>query len=174
VFWHRVQSWTTNCFVSTHTDILAIEACLPPLDLLLTYKRRLAHLRVLCSPSEINPAAARLPASVQTPSFHHHSPHHRALSTKNAGSQLPLLCLQPLPPSKNRAHLPLDALPHSMLFLLGADVHAPLPVTSQHVLTELDPEPRPGRSYPQLKLKCKNLLMEDWDRAAPDPARYPY
>jgi len=32
----------------------------------------------------------------------------------------------------------------------------------------------PGRSYPQLKLKCKNLLMEEWDEAAPDPARYPF
>jgi len=54
-FWHKVQRWMTNCFMSTPTDILAIEACLPPLDLLLTYKRRLAHLGVLCSPPEINP-----------------------------------------------------------------------------------------------------------------------
>jgi len=30
VFWHKVQRWTTNCFMSTPTDILAIEACLPP------------------------------------------------------------------------------------------------------------------------------------------------
>jgi len=160
--------------MSTPTDILAIEACLPPLDLLLTYKRRLAHLRVLCSPTEINPAAARLPPSVETPSLHRHSQDHRALSAKNAGCRLPLPWLQPRPPSKNRAHLPLDPLPHCMLFLLGADGHAPLLVTVQHLLTELYPEPLPGRSYPQLKLKCKNLLMEDWDRAAPDPARYPY
>ena len=173
-FWHKVPRWTTNCFMSTPTDILAIEACLPPLDLLLTYKRRLAHLRVLCSPPEINPAAARLPPSVHTPSLHRHSPDHRALSAKNAGSRLPLPWLQPRPPSKNRAYLPLDALPHSMLFLLGADGHAPLLVTSQHLLTELYPEPLPGRSYPQLKIKCKNLLMEEWDRATPDPARYPY
>jgi len=61
-----------------------------------------------------------------------------------------------------------------MLFLLEADGHAPLPVTSQHLLTELYPESLPFRSYPQLKLKSKNLLMEDWDRAAPDPARYLY
>ena len=38
VFWHKVQRWTTNCFMSTPTDILAIEACLPPLPLLLSYK----------------------------------------------------------------------------------------------------------------------------------------
>jgi len=173
-FWHKVQRWTTNCFMSTPSDILAIEACLPPLDLLLTYKRRLAHLRILCSPPDINPAAARLPPSAQTPSLHRHSPDLRALSAKNAGSRLPLPWTQPRPPSKNRAHLPLDALPYSMLFLLGQDGLDALPVTSQHLLSEFYPEPPQGRSYPQLKLKCKNLLMEEWDRAAPDPVRYPF
>jgi len=66
------------------------------------------------------------------------------------------------------------ALPHSMLFLLGPDGLSPLPVTSQHLLCEIYPAPPPGRSYPQLKLKCKNLLMEEWDQDAPDPSRYPY
>jgi len=112
VFWHKVQRSTTNCFVCTPTDVLAIEACLPPLVLLLRYKSRLASLRILCSPPEINPAAARLPLSVLTPSLHRHSPDHRSLSAGNAGSRLPLPWLQPRPPSKNRAHLPLDALPH--------------------------------------------------------------
>jgi len=174
VFWHKAQRWTTNCFMSTPTDILAIEACLPPLELLLAYKRRLANLRIMCSPPEINPAAARLPPSLQTPSLHRHSPDHRALSARNAGSRLPLPWLQARPPSKNRAHLPLDALPHSMLFLLGPDGQAPLPVTSQHLLTDQYPGPPPGRSYARLKLECKNLLMKEWDEAAPDPARYPY
>ena len=174
VFWHKVQRWTTNCFMSTPTDILAIEACLPPLDILLAYKLRLAYLRIMCSPPEINPATARLPASAQTPSLHRHSPDHRALSRKNAGSRLPLRWIQLRPPSKNRAHLPLDPLPHSMLFLLGPDGLGSLPVTSQHLLCETYPVPLPSRSYPQLKLKCKNLLMEEWDKAAPDPARYQY
>jgi len=174
VFWHKVQRWTTNCFMSTPTDILAIEACLPPLGLLIAYKSRLAQLRILCSPPEINPATARLPPSVQTPSLHRHSPDHRILSARNAGSGLPLPWLQARPPSKNRAHLPLDALPHSMLFMLGPDGLSPLPVTSQHILTGHYPEPAPGRSYPQLKLQYKNLLMEEWGLAAPDRARYPY
>jgi len=160
--------------MSTPTDILAIEACLPPLELLLVYKCPLAHLRILCSPPEINPATARLPPSVQTPSLHRHSPDHRALSAGNAGSRLPLPWRQPRPPLKKRAHLPLDALPHSMLFLLGSDGLSPLPVTSQHLLCEFYPAPPPFRSYPQLKLKCKNLLMEEWNEAAPDAARYPY
>jgi len=173
-FWHKVQRWTTNCFTCTPTDILAVEACLPPLDLLLAYKHRLACLRVMCSPPEINPAAARLPAALQTPSLSRHAPDHRDLSRKIAGSHLPLPLLQPRPPSKNRAHLPLDALPHSMLFLLGPDGHAPLPVTSQHLLGETYPNPLPGSTYPQLKLLCKKLLMEEWEQAAPDPARYAY
>jgi len=172
-FWHQVQRWSTNCFSSTPTDILAIEACLPPLDLLLRYKRRLAGLRILCSPPEINPATARLPPSVQTPSMHRHSPDHRSLSAKNAGSRLPLPWLQPRPPSKNTAHLPLDALPHSMLFILGPGGLDLLPVISQHLLRDTFPAPS-GRSYPQLKLLCKNLLVKEWEEAAPDPARYPY
>jgi len=61
-----------------------------------------------------------------------------------------------------------------MLFLLGPDGLSPLPVTSQHLLCAFYPEPPQGRSYPQLKLKCKNLLMEEWDTATPDPPRYPY
>jgi len=151
--WHKVQRWTTNCFMSTPTDILAIEACLPPLDLLLRYKRRLAHLRILCYLPEIKPAAARLPPSVQTPSLHRHSPDLRALSARNGGSRLPLPWTQPRPPSKNRAHLPRDALPHSMLCLLGQDGLDALPVTSQHLVTDFYPEPPPGRSYRQLKIK---------------------
>jgi len=46
VFWHTVQRWTTNCFMSTPTDSLAMEACLPSLGLLLAYKRRQANLRI--------------------------------------------------------------------------------------------------------------------------------
>jgi len=89
-FWHKVQRWSMNCFTCTPTDILAIKACLPPLELLFAYKRRLANLRVMCSPPEINPAAARLPPSLQTQSLCRHAPDLRALSRKNAGSRLPL------------------------------------------------------------------------------------
>jgi len=174
VFWHKVQRWTTNCFMSTPTDILAINAGLPLLELLLASKRRLVTLRITWSPPEINPATARLSPSVQTPSRDRHSPDHRALSARNAGSRLPLPWIQPRPPSKNRAHLPLDPLPHSMLFLLGPEGLNPLPVTSQHLLIDHYPEPATGRSDLQLKVKFKTLLIEEWDKAAPDPARYPY
>jgi len=75
VFWHRVCRWITNCFSSTKLACLHREACLPPLPVLVRHQRRLAGLRLICSPPEINPAAARLPKSV--PTF---SPH-RASST---------------------------------------------------------------------------------------------
>jgi len=174
VFWHKVQRWTTNCFVCTPTDILAVEPCLPPLELLLAYKRRLVKVRILCSPPEINPAAAWLPPSVQTPLLHGHTPHHRTLSAKNTGSRLPLPWLQPRPPAKIRAPLPLDALPHSMLFILGQAGLEPLPLTSQHLLCEHYDNLRSARSYPQLKLQCRSLLMKEWEDTRPDPATYPY
>jgi len=61
-----------------------------------------------------------------------------------------------------------------MLFLLGPDGHAPLPVTSQHLLGETYPDRPPGRTYPQLKLLCRKHHMEEWEEAAPDPMRYAY
>jgi len=173
VFWHKVQRWCTNCCSCTLTDILAMKACLPPLELLLVYKRRLANLWVLCSRPEIHPATAWLAPSLQTPSLHRHSPDHWALLARKAGSCLPLPWLQRRPPTKNRAHLPLDAVPHSMLFLLGPDGLSPLPVTSQHLLAESYPEPPEGRTYPQLRRRCRDLLMEEWKASAPAPARYP-
>ena len=94
MFWHKVHRWTTNCFMSTPTDSLAMEACLPSLGLLRAYKRCQANLSILGSPREIDPATARLPPSVQTPSIHRHSPDHTVLSANNAGSRLPLPWLQ--------------------------------------------------------------------------------
>ena len=174
VFWHKVQRWFTNCFTCTTTDILTIEACLPPLDVLVAYKRHLANLWVLCSPPEINPTTAWLAPSVQTPSLLPHAPDPRALLAQNAGSQLPLPWLQPLPLTKNRAHLPLDAIPHSMLFLLGPDGLAALPVTSRHLLAEAYRERPEGCTYPEPKRRCCDLLMEEWKAGAPAPERYPY
>jgi len=36
------------------------------------------------------------------------------------------------------------------------------------------PSPPTGRTYPELKLQCRNLLMKEWEEATPDPARYEY
>jgi len=61
-----------------------------------------------------------------------------------------------------------------MLFALGPDGSAPLPVTSQHLLGETYTVPPLRRAYPRLELLCKKLLLEEWKMAAPDPARYTY
>jgi len=68
----------------------------------------------------------------------------------------------------------LDAVPHSLLFLLGPDRLDSLPVTSQHLLCESFPVPPPGRSHPQLKRLCRDLLTKEWKATSPDPARCPY
>ena len=70
VFWHRVCRWITNCFSSTNLTCLHREACLPPLPVLVPHQRRLAGLRLICSPQEINPTTARLPKSIPTFSPH--------------------------------------------------------------------------------------------------------
>jgi len=63
------------------------------------------------------------------------------LLAKNTESRLPRPSLKPCPPSKNRAHLQWDAVPQSMVFLLGPDGLVLLPVTSQHLLAESYPDP---------------------------------
>jgi len=63
MFWHKVQTWTRNCFSATPTGILSVESCLPPVSLLITHRQRLAALRVVCSPPSVNPATACLHTS---------------------------------------------------------------------------------------------------------------
>jgi len=62
-FRHRVQRWTTNNLSSTPTTILSREACPPPIISYCRYRRRLAALRVACTPPNANPASARLSQS---------------------------------------------------------------------------------------------------------------
>jgi len=86
VFWHRVCRWITNCFSSTKITCLHREACLVPLPFLVRYQRRLAGLRLICSPPEVNPATARLPKAV--PTF---SPHRAALIVRRKITSQPYL-----------------------------------------------------------------------------------
>ncbi|KAG0127664.1 hypothetical protein HOY82DRAFT_613226 [Tuber indicum] len=60
----KVLRWITNCFSSTPSPILACEACLPPIAIVLTHRRRMAALHLTCSSPLINPAAERLPPDV--------------------------------------------------------------------------------------------------------------
>ena len=64
--WSQVQRWVTNCFSTTPHPILAAEVCLPPLHILFPHKRRMAALRLVCSPPSINPTSAPLCRSFPT------------------------------------------------------------------------------------------------------------
>ena len=71
VHWRQVQRWVTNCFRSTAVSILSAESCLPPLHVLFSHERRMAALRIACSPPSTNLALARLcrsfPSSALSP-----------------------------------------------------------------------------------------------------------
>jgi len=65
-FWPSVQRGMINTFISTTTNILSWEACLPPVSYYCIYKGCLAALRIGCAPSTSHLAAARLPAAFQS------------------------------------------------------------------------------------------------------------
>ena len=90
VHWIQVHRWITNCFWSTRVAILARELCLPPLSVLISHKRRIAALRLVSSPTTINPASARLLRSFPTLLKARVPDSHRALCTRLAPNVMPL------------------------------------------------------------------------------------
>ena len=116
VFWHRIQRWVTNCFSSTPIPILAIEACLPPLVLLMEHRQRMTTLRVVCSPPEINPASARLHKSVPNRSSYRSPLCHCSLLVMLNPALRPLMWKTPR--ATIRKHLHIDEIAHRTLPLL--------------------------------------------------------
>ena len=139
-FWRRVQRWVTNCFVSTPIPILAIEACLPPLPLLMEHRQRMAALRLASSPPETNPAAGRLHKSVPNKSTFRSPQCHRSLLTKLNPAKRPLMWKTP---QRNiRKHLPIDKITHRVLPLLEG--RSSLPLLNPHLVSTLAiPPPDP-------------------------------
>ena len=173
VFWHRVCRWITNCFSSTNLTCLHREACLPPLPALVRHQCRLAGLRLLCSPPEINPATASLPKSV--PTF---SPHRTALAAHGKITSQPYLffnldwCSAPDKTRNPRyRHNTITALANTAAPLIH-DVST-LPPISLHLTDYLPPTPGATPSYTRLKLRAKHPLLSDWS-ATPAPPYYPY
>ena len=170
VLWNRVLRWVTNCFLSMPVSILPCEACLPPLDLLIPHKCRMAAFRMACSSPFINPAAARL-----LPSFSSHS-HNRAgdslrhLLRGVRQNYIPLRWDQHRPVPAVRSHIPIDALCYILqpvvaiaktLYLLHPHL---LPIGARPL-----PDPPPGRSYRALKIFLKGHLLQDWSLQSPPP-----
>jgi len=102
------------------------------------------------------------------------APDHRVLLARKTGSRLPHPWLQPRPSSKNRLHLPLNPVPNWLLFLLGPDGLAPLLLISQQLRGETYLDPPPGQSFPQLKPRCGDLVLEECQSRASDLTRYHY
>jgi len=149
------------------------EACLPPLPLLIHHQRRLAGLRLICSPPEINPATARLPKSV--PTF---SPHRATLIARGKITPQPYLFFNldwRSAPDKLKnpryRHNVITALANAATPLVH-DVTT-LPPISLHLTDYLPPVPGVVPSYARLKLRAKQLLLSDLS-ATPAPPYYPY
>jgi len=149
------------------------EACHPPLLILIHHQRRLAGLRLICSPPEINPATARLPKSV--PTF---SPHRATLIARGKITSQPYLFFNldwRSTPDKSKnpryRHNAITALANAATPLVH-DV-ATLPPISLHLTDYLPPVPGVVPSYARLKLRSEQLLLSDWS-ATPAPPYYPY
>jgi len=119
VHWREVQRWVSNCFLATPILILSAEACLPPLSFLLPPKRRMAALQLVFAPPHINPASARLCRSFPSLLKFRAPDSHRSLCTRLDPNVMPLNSKTPHPSPPTRTHLPVDAMAHLTLPLLG-------------------------------------------------------
>ena len=170
----QVQRWVTNCFRSTPVPMLAAEFCLPPLSVLLPHKRRMTALRLISSPTSINPASARLCRSFPALLKARAPDSHRALCTRLAPNVMPfnwrILRRSPL----LRTHLPVNALAHLTLPLLEGISFTPLiNSTLLPVLPALPSDEIMTNAYSALKRRAKALMMKHW-RSLPLQDYYPY
>src|SRR5205807_4149147 len=118
VYWCQVQQWTTNCFRTTPTTILAAEAFLPTISVLVSPKRYMATLHLVCTTPSINQAAARHCCSFPSMQGFRVPDSHRSLCTKLQPNVMPLNWYTLLPWPPVRTHLPVDTLSHLTLPLL--------------------------------------------------------
>jgi len=169
-FWHVVLRWTTNCFYTTPLGTLYREASLPPISSICKHRRRSAAIRLVCAPSEFNPATARIPESVPTWDQGRSADDHRFLLR---GSSKAVHLTSWLGPAVNSAkHLPLDSLCHEVSDLIEEIPILPLASTDLVVL----PLSRiPSVTYQALRAPLLQSLLADWlDLSPPVPLSYPY
>ena len=174
-FWHRTCRWVTNCFFTTTTSILTREACLPPIAAYCRYRRKLAALRIACAPPSQNPAAARLPTSFPSLSVFRAQDSSRHLTRGLSSVYLPLNWRSAVPTPPLRKHLPIDAMAHLLLPLIGdlsrlpMVLHAPPPPG-----TDIPPPRLMIRTYLALKKRARDALLDEWATLHPAPDYYPY
>jgi len=169
-FWHVVLRWTTNCFCTTALGALSREASLPRISSICKHRRRSAALRLVCAPSEFNPATARIHESVPTWDQGRSADDHRFL----LGGSSPAVHLTSwLGPAVNSAkHLPLDSLCHEVSDLI--EEISILPLASTDLVAQ--PLSRvPSVTYQALRTPLIQSLLADWlDVSPPVPSYYPY
>ena len=174
VHWRQVQRWVTNCFRSTPVPIVAAESCLPPLSVLLLHKRPMAALRLVSSPTSINPASARLCRSFPTLLKARAPDSHQCLCTRLAPNVMPLYWKTPLPSPPVRTHLLVDALAH-LTIPLFMDLSYTLLINSTLLpnLPSLPSDEVMTNAYRALKRPAQTHMMDQW-RSLPLPSYYPY
>ena len=172
-FWRKVPRWTMNCFSATPTGILSVESCLPPVSLLVTHRQRLAALRVVCSPPNVNPTTARLHPSFPSLSVYRGPDASRAITRGLSSVSLPLhwKAPRPIPPMRN--HLPIDAVAHRTIpFTLGL---SRVPLINSHLVCPtrtLTPQSLMDNTYSALKKRIREALLTEWASLFLTPGYY--
>ena len=172
-FWHKVQRWTTNCFSATPTGILAVEACLPPVALLISQRQRLVALRVVCPLPELNPATVRLHTSFPSLSAHRAHDSLRALTRGLSSVYLPLHWKIPRPVPPLRNHLPIDAVAHQTIPFTHR--LSRIPMINSHLVSSAPsalPRSLMDNTYSALKKRVREALLAEWPGLLPTPGYY--
>jgi len=125
-FWHKVQRWATNCFLSTPIGILAIESCLPPVPLGVSHRPRMSALRTIGSLPAVIPTTAHLHLSFPSQSSHRTPDSSRALTRSLLSVYIHLSWKAPRPSAPLRTHLPLDAVAHATITITGGRSRMPM------------------------------------------------
>jgi len=169
-FWHVVLRWTTNCFHTTALGALYREASLPPISSICKHCRRSAAIRLVCTPSEFNPATARIPESVPTWDQGRSADDHRFLLC--GSSKAVHLTAWLAPAVISGKHLPLDSLCHEVSDLIEEIPLLPLSSTD---LVALPLSRTPSVTYQALRAPLLQSLLADWSNLIPPvPPSYPY
>jgi len=170
LYWRQVQRWVSNSFRSTPIPILAAQACIPPLQAIIPYKRRMAALRLVCAAPTINPTVGRLCPTFPFLLMYRVPDSHSALCTRLSPNVMPLSWKTNRPPSKVRSYLPVDELANLAHPILGSFSFSP--VTNATLLPEqagLPPPDTMSNAYGALKGRTRLLLLEELRCLAPPP-----
>jgi len=172
-FWHKVQRWTMNCFSVTPTGILSLASCLPHVPLLISQRQRLAALRVICSPPEVNPQTACLYTSFPSLTAHQAHDSSRALTRGLKSVYLPLYWRTPRPTPSIRNHLLVDAVAHKTIPFTSCLSRMPM-INSHHVSPALagPSQSLMDNTYFAQKKRVRQTLLQESARLFPARGYY--